>query len=90
MKCSQCGAVAPGKVCPSGPVPIIGSTNLSGSGACANKAEAANKAVAPQSFIMVQQYSISDAILLAAQQPKRFGATPPFGIDGNANPPRGA
>ena len=49
------GTVAPGKVCPSGPVPIIGSTILMGSGTCATDIEAAISA-AKQIDFMTKQY----------------------------------
>jgi hypothetical protein len=53
------GATAPGKVWPSGPVPIMGSTRAMGSmgaGAWARESEARQSAARPKSSFMTQQY----------------------------------
>src|SRR5271168_5308341 len=52
------GAVAPGKVWPSGPVPIMGSTSLSGSGTWAKPIEQANSRVKQRRFFILRKYRI--------------------------------
>src|SRR5271168_3493132 len=63
------GAVAPGKVWPSGPVPIIGSTSLSGSGTWAKPIEQANSRVKQRHFFILRKYRI--LFVLGAAYPGR-------------------
>src|SRR5579863_763626 len=71
------GTVAPGKVCPSGPVPIIGSTILTGSGTCATDIEAKINAAKQNDFITKQYLKLFGRFHAACARNENLNQAPP-------------